>query len=56
MKKFLAIFIAILLIGCTKSDHTNKTQNNNTKDFFQKVFFQNFFLWQYDLLNFLPAS
>jgi len=31
MKKFLAIFIAILLIGCTKSDHTNKTQNNNTK-------------------------
>ena len=31
MKKFLAIFIVILLIGCTKSDHTNKTQNNNTK-------------------------
>lgn len=31
MKKFLAIFIAILLIGCTQSDLTNKTQNNNTK-------------------------
>ena len=32
MKKFLAIFIAMLLIGCTKSDNTNENQNNNTKE------------------------
>ena len=31
MKKFLAIFIAMLLIGCTKSDNTKENQNNNTK-------------------------
>ena len=29
MKKFLAIFIAILVIGCTKSDHTNKTKQSS---------------------------
>ena len=30
MKKVWTIIIAILLIGCTKSDHTKET-NNNTK-------------------------
>ena len=31
MKKFLAIFIAMVLIGCTKSDNTEENQNNSTK-------------------------
>ena len=31
MKKFLAIFIAMVLIGCTKSDNTKENQNNNAK-------------------------
>ena len=31
MKKFLAIFIAMVLIGCAKSDNTKEDQNNSTK-------------------------
>jgi len=31
MKKFLALCIAMLLIGCTKSDNTKENQNNNAK-------------------------
>ena len=31
MKKFLALLIAMLLIGCTKSDNSKEDQNNNTK-------------------------
>ena len=31
MKKFLDIFIAMVLIGCSKSDNTEKNQNNSTK-------------------------
>ena len=30
MKKFLAIIIAMVLIGCTKSDNTKENQNNST--------------------------
>mgnify|MGYP001194943154 CR=1 FL=1 len=31
MKKFTAIFLAILLIGCNKSDGTKETPNNSIK-------------------------